>query len=147
MPQPGAPAQPAPPAGGATPPGAPVDPMVVRRIMVAVTKILHDPSTSPKIVAMMKAAGDPVQAVLTVMVTIGKEMLSLSKGTITKPMMQAVTPQMIEAVMELGQAAGILQASPQLAQQVQQAIMQKAQQAQQQAPGAPPTQPAPPPGV
>jgi hypothetical protein len=102
----------------------------VESIMAAVRQILYNDATHDKIIAMLKQ-GDPAQAMMQVFTLIMKELATKSKG-LRPEMIQAVAPQIMQAIAELAQAAGLPPVPPQALQAAAQQMMP--QQPQQAAP-------------
>lgn len=121
-----------------TPGGSPSD-----RILAAALRILHDPSTSPQFVSMLRS-GDPAEAVARVATTLVQAIVEKSKGKVTKQMILPVFKQIIDAVLELAKACGLPSVPPEAIMAAVQKLQGQGQQPAPAAPGAAPPQAAPP---
>jgi hypothetical protein len=139
--------QPAAPAGPMQEQPGPQNP-ALQRIVLAATKLIHNPQTTQALVELIRKSPDPVQGIAHAVVMILTQMFQASKGTMPKDAGAAALKPIIELIVEVADAAGIVKGSPQLVQQVGALLAQRAkgimQKAQQQQPGQQPgAQPQP----
>lgn len=134
-----------PPDAGAPPAQAGQQGPDAQRIIIAATKLIHDPKVAAQLVEMMKAAGDPATALAQATTTLMKLMAEKSRGTMPPEAAMQALPQVISLVAELAHTAGIFDATPDVAKQAGQMILQDIQKSGQQ--GAAPAQGAAPPAA
>jgi hypothetical protein len=87
----------------------------VTRLTLAAMKIIFDPNASKQLLEMMQ--GDPVQGLVQAAKTVLSQLQEKSKG-LPQGFALRVAPSVVKNLMDLGEAAGVLKADPQLAQQV-----------------------------
>lgn len=119
----------------------------VQRVVIAATRIMHDPKIKPRLLEMMQQAGDPVQALVEVVFLIMRQIMEKAGRQIPSEVLGTAAFTVLHLVGELAQAAGLFQVTPKLLQQAAQAGLERLKQeggAQQQQAAAPPPQPAAP---
>ena len=144
MPQEAAPQPGQPPA--APQQGQQADPKAVERVVLAALKILHDPKITPQILQMMKAAGDPVQALAQATLLVMRQLFAKSKQTIPPEVLGVAGVEVMDELAMIANKAGLYKITPQILQQAVQAAVEqfKAEAAKQTAKPAAPVAPAAP---
>lgn len=102
-PQAGAPAQPDPKGMGT----------IYRKLGIAAMDIIYDQKASAGIVQMLKTSGDPPHAVAQAAVGVLQRLKDQIKG-VPPSTVYIIAPAVIVFICELGDAAGLFKASPQL---------------------------------
>jgi len=118
----------------------------VERVVIAATRIIHDPKVKPQLVELMKNAGDPVTALVEAVFLIMRQIMEKSGRSVPSEVLGTAAFTVLHLVGELAQAAGLFQVTPELIQQAAQAglerLKQEAGPEQAQAQAAP-TEPQP----
>jgi hypothetical protein len=126
--------------------GQPPNQQAVERVVIAATRIIHDAKIKPQLIALMKQAGDPVQALVEATTLVVKQLQEKSGRSIPGEVLGAAAWSVLQLVAELAQAAKLFTVTPELLQQAAKAGIEKFQQeraATQQPGAAPAPQPAP----
>lgn len=116
------------------------DRQAVERIVTAAVKLIHDKAVHTEIIAMMKQIGDPTQALAQTTVMIMKQIYEKSGRSAPMNAMAAAAVDVLQLLMELGQAAGLFKADMPT---FEAAVKATAELAQQPAAGGSLGQPAP----
>ena len=135
--------QPAAPQGQQPAQGQPPNQQAVERVVIAATRIIHDPKVKPQLIALMQKAGDPVQALVEAVFLIMRQIIEKSGKTVPSDVLGAAAYQVLNLVGELAQAAGLFKVTPELIQQAAQAGLQRLQQEASAGPAQPEAAPAP----
>lgn len=138
----------APPATGAPPQGGQQSPDS-QRILIAATKIIHDPAQSQKFVQLMQRAGDPATGIAEATRALVGGMFEKSRQQMPLLALIPALPQIIAMFGELAHAAGIFEVTPEIAKQAAEIIKSAIQKnmPQQGAPGQDAATPPPPAGA
>ena len=115
----------------------------VERVVIAATRIIHDPKIKSTLIEMMKQAGDPVNALVEAVFLIMKQIIEKSGKSVTSEVLGAAAWQVLQLIAELAQAAGLFQVTPELIQQAAQAGLERLQQEAAAGPAQPAAAPAP----
>jgi hypothetical protein len=101
------------------------DQQSVERVVVAAVKLIHDPKIAPQLVQLMRAAGDPVKALVDATMLVMKQLWEKSKRSIPGDVLGAAAAQVLKLIGELAQAAKLFQVTPELLQQAAQAGLER----------------------
>lgn len=117
----------------------------VERVVVAAIKILHDPKIMPRLIELMKAAGDPVQALVEATMLIMKQLWEKSRKSIPADVLGAASAIVLQLIGELAAAAKLFDVTPELLAQAAAAGLEQFKResaAAQAQPSAAPAQPS-----
>lgn len=134
-------AQPQAPAGAPPQAGAAPDQKKVEVVVMAATKIIHDPKVRASLLKMMQTVGDPAQAIAQATYTVMKQLVVEFKQKIPPDVLGAASLYVLNLVAELGERAGLFKASPELlgqAAKIGMDLFRKEQASAQQPAGAEP---------
>jgi len=123
--------------------GQPPDQTAVERVVIAATRIIHDPKIKQTLIEMMKQAGEPVQALVEAVFLIMRQIIEKSGKSVPSEVLGAAAWQVLQLIAELAQAAGLFQVTPELLQQAAQAGIEKLKQEASAGPAQPAAAPAP----
>lgn len=110
----------------------------VARVIAAAVKIIHDPKVSAQLIEMMKAAGDPVQALAQTTVLVMRMLYEKSNNSIPPEVLGAAGVEVLQLLAQLAQTAKLFDVTMDIFKQAAQASMDMVQQesgATQAAPG------------
>ena len=116
------------------------DPKMVERVVLAAAKIIHTPKVSDQLIAMMKAAGDPVQALSRAVITIMSQLVEKSGNKIPPDVVGAAGVQVLQLLGQLAETAGLFKFTMEIFQQAAKAAMDQVVGQQQVGPAAAPAQ-------
>ncbi len=116
------------------------DDQSVERVVIAAIKVIHDPKVKQQLIEMMRQAGDPVQALVSAVFLVMRQLYERSRRSIPADVLGAASAHVLRLLGELAEAAGLFQVTPELLQQAGEAGLEqfKQEQAAQQQ-GAPQT--------
>jgi len=124
--------------------GQPPNQQAVERVVIAATRIIHDPKIKPQLVALMQKAGDPVNALVEAVFLIMRQIIEKSGKSVPSEVLGAAAWQVLQLIAELAQAAGLFQVTPELLQQAAQAGIERLKQEAAAGPAQPAAEPAQP---
>lgn len=130
------------------------DPKAVERVVLAALKLIHDSKINPQILEMMKAAGDPVQALSQATLLVMRQLWEKSKQSIPPEVLGEAGVEVMSELAMIATQAKLYEITPEIFQQAAQVAMDEVQKEGQAGPAAPqgaapqaaapqPAQPAP----
>ena len=103
----------------------------VERVVIAATKVIHDPKIRSQLIELMKQAGDPVKALVDATFLVVRQLFEKSNRSIPEDVLGAASAQVLQMLGELAAAAKLFQVTPELLQQAAQAGLQRLEQEEQ----------------
>lgn len=123
-------------------PAAPAQPdQAVQQVIVAALKVIHDPATSDKLLSIMRAAGDPVKALVQATLLVMRQLFEKSGRSIPAEVLGKAGVAVMSELAKLAATAKLFTVTTD---QFKQAVIAALQQVKQgQTPAAPTAAPAP----
>lgn len=119
-------------------------PDIAQRVLVAALKIIHSPRITEKLLRIMRTIENPAAAIAQAAVIVMKALMSKARG-MPKEIILPVLGKIMEEVAQVGTAAKILTASPEILKQAEQIIIAQMQKQAQPEQGQMPQGQMPPP--
>lgn len=119
------------------------DPRAVQQVIVAALKVIHDPATSDKLLSIMRAAGDPVKALVQATLLVMRQLFDKSGKSIPADVLGKAGVAVMSELAKLAATAKLFTATTDQFKQAVIAALQQVKQGQTSAPAAPPVAPAP----
>ena len=113
----------------------------VERVVAAAIKIIHDPKVRPQLLQMMKAAGDPVQALVDAAFLVMGQINEKANGKIPSEALGAAAFHVLNLLAELADASGLYKITPEIIKTAAATGIERLEQMQAQ--GAQPAEAAP----
>lgn len=102
-------------AQGEAPQGA--SQQVYERVVMAASKVLHDPKRMQAIIQMVKAHGNPVAGLADATIFVMQMLFQISKGSIPQEVIVPAGQEVLQMIAEMCERAGILKVTPELLKQ------------------------------
>lgn len=109
----------------------------VDRVVLGAAKLIHSPKVSDELIALMKAQGDPVQALVEAVFVVMSKVYEASGNRMPPEVLGAAGVQVIGILGQLAQAARLFKVTPELLHQAAEAAIERLKQQGQSAQSAP----------